>query len=263
MSKKKQNKEKEIDIEVKKEDMKVDYTHPQYNSKGVYVAVLNQGSIRPELSYLCTELTHQNKYRIFLTYPSAKPIANNRNEIIQDFLSRPEYDYLIMIDSDIVPPLNMLDLVDHQKPIMGCVCFAYMDGGVVPLVLKEIPIEERKDPKKPYKVMHLEGDEGVVEVDAIGSGIIVIRRDVVEAMADDQPFCNRYDEQGLKTLGLDLSFCKKAKDKGFSVFCHMDFICSHWQTLDLKTVYYAVAKANEIKLQKLKADVDETTRVHK
>lgn len=254
MPKKQKEEVKEVDATL---------TKPEHNSKGVYVAVLNQGNIRPELSYLCTEMTHQNKYRLFLTYPSDKPIANNRNRIIKDFLSKPEYDYLMMIDSDIVPPLNILDLVDHQKPVMGAVCFAFMDSGIVPLVLKEIPEDKRKDKDKPYKVMELQGDEGCIEVDAIGSGVIVIRRDVLEAMVNDQPFCNIYNEQGLKMLGLDLSFCKKAKAKGFGVFCHLDYICSHWQKLDLKTVYQAVMNANEIKLAKLKEEKDETTKIHK
>mgnify|MGYP003145652244 CR=1 FL=1 len=238
-------------------------TNPELNSKGVYVAILNQGNVRVELAGLATEMTHQRKYRLHLSYPSAKPISNNRNEIVQDFLSKPEYDYLMMIDSDIIPPLNILDLVDHQKPIMGCVCFAYMDDGIIPLILKEIPEEERKDPRKPYKVMDLEGDEGVAEVDAIGTGLIVIRRDVLEALENEQPFCNRYDEKGLKTLGLDLSFCQKAKAKGFQIFAHLDYICSHWVKINLKDVYQAVSTANEIKLQKIKQGKDVTERVHK
>lgn len=228
-----------------------------HNSKGVYLAVLNQGNIRAELSYFITDVTHQNKYRLFITYPAHKPIAQNRNMIIQDFLNRPEYDYLMMIDSDIVPPLNILDLVDHQKDVMGAVCFAFMDGAIVPLLLEEIPENERRD-SKPYRVKELNGDEGLVQVDAIGSGVIIMKREVVEALKDQQPFCNRYNEQGIKTLGLDLSFCKKAKEAGFEVWAHTDYICSHWVTLDLKELYQALSISNEIKKQQVRIQDEKT-----
>lgn len=227
---------------------------PEKNSKGVYVAVLNQGELRVELSYLVTEMTHQHKYRLFLTYPAAKPISNNRNQIVQDFLSKPEYEYLMMIDDDIVPPQNYLDLVDFQKDIISGVCFAYADNAIIPLVLRHLTDEEiaqadKENPgerSRPYRVMHFEGDEGLIECDAVGTGAVIIHRRVIEALKDEQPFCNRYDAQGIKTLGLDLSFCKKAKEKGFRVFTHLDYVCSHWATVDLKTFYRAMVEKKEI-----------------
>lgn len=214
-------------------------------TKGVYIAVLNQGNIRPELSYLLTDLTHQNKYRLYLTYPAGKPISHNRNTIVQDFLKRPEYDYLLMLDGDIIPPLNVLDLVDYQKDVMGAVCFAYMDNSIVPLVLESNPDKNAK----PYIVKQINGDEGLIEVDAIGSGLIIMSRKVLEQVK--APFSNNYDENGIKTLGLDLSFCKKAKELGFKVWCHLDFVCSHWTVIDLKDVYQGLSLSNEIKRQKL------------
>lgn len=217
-------------------------------SKGVYVAILNQGHVRAELSYLITDMTHQNKYRLFVAYPAAKPISNNRNQIVRDFLSKPEYDYLMMIDSDIVPPLNILDLVDHQKDVMGAVCFAYMDNAIVPLVLEKIP--NLKPGEKPYQVKEVEGTEGLIEVDAIGSGVIVMSRKVLEAVK--APFENKYDENGIKTLGLDLSFCKKAKELGFKVYCHLDFICSHWTPVDLKDIYKALQDKREVRRMAIK-----------
>ncbi len=216
------------------------------NTKGVYVAVLNQGSIRPELSYLLTDITHQNKYRLYLTYPAGKPISHNRNSIIQDFLKRKEYDYLVMLDSDIIPPLNFLDLVDYQKDVMGAVCFAYMDNSVVPLVLENNPNKG----EKPFLVKELNGDEGLIEVDAIGSGLIIIKREVLEKVKT--PFSNIYDENGIKKMGLDLSFCKKAKELGFKVWCHLDYICSHWTVMDLKDIYQAINNKREIRRNSLK-----------
>lgn len=233
---------------------------PEKNSKGVYVAILNQGNVRTELSYFVTEITHQHKYRLYLTYPAAKPIANNRNQIIQDFLSKPEYDYLMMVDSDIVPPHNYLDLVDFDKDIISGVCFAYADNSIIPLVLRHLTPEEiakadQENPQersRPYRVMPFDGDEGLIECDAVGSGAMIMKREVVEALKDEQPFCNIYDEQGIKTLGLDLSFCKKAKEKGFRVWTHLDYISSHWVVVDLKTFYRAMIESREVRQLQVK-----------
>ena len=221
-----------------------------HQSKGVYIAILNQGAIRPELSYLVTDFTHQNKYRLYLSYPAAKPISFNRNTIVKDFLAKKEYDYLLMIDSDIIPPLNYLDLIDHladeDKDIISGVCFAYMDNGIVPLVLEYNP--DKND--KPFLVKSLDGDEGLVEVDAVGTGAMAIKRKVLEQVK--APFINRYDEDGMKLMGLDLSFCDKAKKLGFRTWCHLDYVCSHWTKVDLKEIYRSLQANEEIKKMSLK-----------
>ena len=162
-------------------------------------------------------------------------------------------DYLMMCDSDIVPPLDFLDLIEHDKDIIGGICFAYRQGSIVPLLLERKDDFDKEGGEFPYNVMeNLKGDEGLVEVDAIGSGVIIIRRNVLEALENEQPFCNMYNDQGVKDLGLDLSFCYKAKQKGFKIFAHLDYISSHWQTIDLKDLYTAVAQANELKVKKIR-----------
>lgn len=215
-------------------------------SKGVYIAVLNQGHIRIELSYLLTDMTHQNKYRLYLAYPAEKPISYNRNKIVKDFLSKPEYDYLMMIDSDIIPPLNYLDLVDFDKDIISGVCFAYIDNHIIPLVMEY----NKNTNEKPFVVKSFEGTEGLVEIDVCGTGAMIIKREVLEKVK--APFLNRYDENGIKTMGLDFSFCDKAKKEGFKVWCHLDFICSHWTGVDLKNMFNALQTRDEVKVMKLK-----------
>lgn len=219
-------------------------------TRGVYLAVLNQGSIRTELSTWVNDQTHQHKYRLYVSYPSERPISNNRNQIVLDFLKRKEYEYLMMVDSDIIPPSNYLELVDFQKDIISGVCFAYMDSSVIPLVLDNTPEEEQALGKKAFSIKNVDGTEGLVPVGAVGTGAIIIHRRVLEKVA--QPFLNRYDEKGVKIMGLDLSFCKKAGELGFQTWCHLDYICSHLVTLDLKNVYRAITNRDEITKAKIK-----------
>lgn len=204
--------------------------------KSIYISVLNQGEIRVELAKVLTELTHQNKYNILISYPSDKPISHNRNKIVQDFLNHKDYDYLLMFDDDNIPPTNILNLADFDKDVICGISFGYQQNLVIPSVFK------RKDDGL-YSVHEFTGEEGLMEVDAAGSGQMMIARRVLEKI--QYPFRNEYDRDGIKKLGLDLNFCQRVKELGFKVYAHTDYICSHYVTFDLKEVYQVLVEQKE------------------
>lgn len=206
--------------------------------KKVLVAVLNQGNIRIELAHHLKHWVLQNKYDLTISYPCMKPIAHNRNSIVQDFLQSPVYDYLVMIDGDNVPPLNFLNLIDFQKDVLGALCFCYQQNMIAPLAL------ERKSDGM-YRPIDLYGKSGMVECDAVGTGCIILSRKVLEAVR--KPFMNIYDADGIKLWGLDIEFCKRAKEKGFKVYCHLDYPCDHWATVNLRLIYRALADLSDHK----------------
>jgi len=196
-------------------------------NKSIQIAVLNQGSIRVELTDLLSKLPRQQKYNISITYPARKPISNNRNTIVKHFLET-DYDYLLMIDGDCIPTNKILDLADYDKDIIGAVCFGYLKKMLVPFVMKR-----KKDGK--YNVLNIDQSSGVVECDGIGTGVMMIARRVLEDMPF--PFRNEYDPEGIKVKGLDFNFCRRAKDKGFKVWVDTDMLVSHWTTMDLKEIW--------------------------
>jgi hypothetical protein len=205
--------------------------------KGVYLAILNQGEIRAELAKVLLELTHQNKYNIMISYPADKPISHNRNKIVQDFLNHKDYDYLLMLDDDNVPPTNILNLADFDKDVICGISFGWQKNLVIPSVFK------RKEDGL-YCVHEFTGDEGLIETDAAGSGQMMIARRVLEKI--QYPFRNEYDRDGIKKLGLDLNFCQRVKDLGFKIYVHTDYICSHFVTFDLKQIYQILMEKKEI-----------------
>ena len=205
-------------------------------AKGVYIAVLNQGWIRVEVANLINKIGSQHKYNVLVSYPSDKPIANNRNKIVLDFLKRKQYDYLLMLDDDIVPPPNLLNLADFDKDIIGALCFAWKNDAIIPLCLKKIG-------RDAYTPLNTEED-GLVECDAIGSGAMMIARRVLEHpywYKTGGPFRNYYRKNGEKRLGLDISFCERAKKLGFRIWAHLDYPASHWTNFDLKKVYETIS----------------------
>jgi len=199
-------------------------------NKKIWIAVLNQGSIRVELSDLLMQLPAQRKYAISISYPAKKPIANNRNSICKRFLES-DYDYLLMIDGDCVPNEKVLELADYDKDIIGAVCFGYLKKMLVPFVMKQ-----RKD--KRYDVLDINQNGGVVECDAIGTGVMMIARRVLEDMPF--PFRVEYDPEGIRTKGLDFNFCRRAKDMGYKVWIDSDMFASHWTTMDLREVWLTI-----------------------
>ena len=205
--------------------------------KTIFLCVLNQGEIRTDLAQVVNMLIQNDSYRIQLSYPHAKPITNNRNTIVQKFLAT-DCDYLMMVDADIVPPLNVLNLADFDKDIITPLMFVKQKGMLIPLFLKR-----NKDGL--YDAGDYLNLVGLQEVSATGTGCIIIKRKVLETLK--HPFQNIYDEDGIKTKGNDFAFCEEAAKHGFKTWVHLDFVAGHHTTSDLKDEFYQ-------SLQKYKAE---------
>lgn len=201
----------------------------------IYLSVLNQGEIAVELSQCLDAMIVSSPYPIFVEYSCEKPITFNRNQIVKRFLERPQYDYLMMVDADIVPSADYLKLVDYQKDIISGTCFAFTKNNIFPLVLKKSKEKTAGSKYYPYESVNPKDWKGLLEVDAVGTGAIILSRKVLEAIP--HPFRNEYDKTGDKIIGNDLSFCLRAKKLGFKVYCHTDFLCSHHTRMDLLVLY--------------------------
>lgn len=213
--------------------------------KSILVAVLNQGDINVRLADSLRHMGNSPDYDVVIEPHNDKPISNNRNKIVQRFLGK-EYDYLLMIDSDIVPSPSVINLADYQKDVIGALCFMYQKGQIMPVAF------ERKS-EGMYSQIDIADKDGIVEIDAVGTGCIMLSRKVLEAVKS--PFSNEYDPDGIKLYGLDIAFCKKAKEKGFKIFVNLDYICDHWVNVNLRTFYattYSLLEENKKLQDKIK-----------
>lgn len=194
------------------------------NSPKILVAILEQGWIRPELGAWANVWSKQATVRTF----NAKPSERNRNETVKAMLDG-GYDYLLTIDHDVVPKRNPLDLVELDLDI---VCAA-------------VPQWNMSDPNFPIYFVAMDRVDGgykehkdrngLQEIDAAGSGCLLIARRVLEKIK--APFVRQWDEDGIDTLGLDFYFSEKAKAAGFKIWCHYDYIADHIKEISLLEVY--------------------------
>ena len=190
--------------------------------KQIQISILNQGWLRTELTALLLKILSINIiYDVYIEYPRLKPIQHNRNDIVKRFLQT-NRDFLLMIDSDIVPTKNPLDLVQYNKDVIGLPCPTWKENEVTWLVMDKV--------EGGWQMSSKLNNKGLVEVDAVGSGAILIKRKVLENIKE--PFSVLWDKDGLMDTGLDILFCEKAKKKDFSIYFHSEYTCSHFMDFD-------------------------------
>jgi hypothetical protein len=141
-------------------------------------------------------------------------ILDARNTIHEQFLQT-DCEYLVMLDSDVIPPPNFLDrLLAHHLPIVGG--WYRMKADPYPPVVYDF---NRIDEEGIHKyIMRKEPGTGLENVDAAGAGCWLMHRKVAEAVGP-RPY-SLY-------LGEDLEICRKIKAAGFDVFVDWDVACGH------------------------------------
>lgn len=156
-------------------------------------------------------------------------VTRARNAVASYFLDTPECDYLMFIDSDITfQRWQVKRLREHDKGIVGG------------MYLKK---------KLPYQPVcnHKLGQEGDLSImHEIGTGFMMIRRDVFEAIKERHPERkykhykherqseNYYDFFGVGVddatgyyLSEDYMFCKYARECGFNIYMDESILVEH------------------------------------
>jgi GT2 family glycosyltransferase len=178
------------------------------------------------------------------------PVEHARNFVADHFL-KSNSDWLLMIDNDIAPAPNLLeildDLKDHVK-IVSPITVMWNGKHHAPTVTQA---KEEEDYFVPIQKPH----RGKNEVSAVGTGCIFIHRDVFKKLVKPYFSFKQDPESRGYIYGEDYGFCKKAKEQGFKVYADSRFICGHFHTLDLAEVNAGWARMIEVaQAQKAKAD---------
>lgn len=140
-----------------------------------------------------------------------------RNNIVAKFLDYPpEIEYLLMIDDDIIVPPSVIErLTIFQQDIVSAVYYKKMHP-FEPLAYMALDSPERasiynlfgtKDTD--YHTIDVPFDKGLMSVDGVGAGCLMVHRRVYEAM---EPPWFKFEGSGE-----DLYFCRKAKALGFKI----------------------------------------------
>jgi hypothetical protein len=206
----------------------------KWEPKKLYVAVLNRGSIRRELTIILDKIRTTPGIEVCLeplTMTFGEPICSNRASIVRRFLDT-DCDFLMMIDDDIIPLHNPAELVFADKDIVGFPAKVRQRGRALNWVAYMKVLEGIEGYTPVDFSLHNSSDD-LIPVDIVGTGCILIKRRVLEQLK--QPFLVEFDEHGISSYGTDFAFCRKAKDALFEIFSANPTTrpCEHAKTLGL------------------------------
>lgn len=199
----------------------------------VFIAVLTlaerDGWCAPGLVAFIAAMKLESGVRIAFQH-NIRPWQYARNGIAKMFLDS-GCEWLLMLDNDMAPPLNllgMLDRADDRMDILVPQQFCITDAGLT-LGWKFRPGEDGTT------------ESEWVELEGAGSGAMFIRRRVFEPLS--WPYFDFVlDESKGLVCGEDLYLCHKARAAGFRVWGNKRFEVDHFKTVSLNAMVRLIAK---------------------
>ena len=193
----------------------------------VFIAIVNQGWIRPEHVKWLLPLT-KSGIPFHISFPNLKPASHNRNSSVLDFL-KTDYTHYLSIDHDVIPDKSPFELLKEDKDIIGLPAKVIQKGQI-----NWVAYNKDKGDNKYYNPADINGAKGLMNVDIVGTGCILIKREVLENVK--APFMREWNEDGTTGYGLDFLFCIKAKKQGYKIYCATDYKCEHFKELGLNSL---------------------------
>lgn len=175
-----------------------------------FIGIPNTGHLRTEL----VDWLMRQKAAIFM--PQAKPHDHCRNIIVNEFL-KTDCEWLLMVDSDVVPPMNVLDMIDNNVPVCSAYVCTFSNGELVPVGMTKT--------ENGYCHNFDKTEKGLNKVDAVGTGCILIRRDVFDKLG--KPYFKFVYEDGLLINGEDFDFSERVGE----VYFDTRYVCKHYTTI--------------------------------
>ena len=160
-----------------------------------------------------------------LVYGCDRPHDRARNKLVRLFLQHSSLKHLLFIDSDVEPPLDVVDklLSCNRDVVSGCVRIHEPRGFVWAV--------SNKDADGKYRMITDLPSKDPFDADAAGAGCLLIRRSVLEHMP--WPWFRWVDNEDGSQMGEDIYFCKQLNDAGLRVRIDPACVCVHHKTIGI------------------------------
>lgn len=166
-------------------------------------------------------------------------IANQRKTLLSDFINM-DGDWLLWIDSDIVPSMEALKLLWENRnaethPVISGVYFVSMEMNMT--LPKPIPciFVNKEDGKVP---VHPLPENQLIPIDAAGLGFCLMHKSVAHKLYEaykDTVFQITIDT---KHVSEDIAFFKKLKELNIPTYAHTGALVQHIKRFSIDYNYY-------------------------
>ena len=174
-------------------------------------------------------------------------ITKARNECLSNFMNNTKLDYFIFIDADIgFNALDVIKMINYDKPLIaGAYPKKHLRWEEIQKCFyNDIPetSQELLQKTSEYTIYEKENQipkDGLLEVNRVGTGFMMIKRDLIKKMAKKYPEL-MYKENGKKGYGFfesaimnkehlseDYAFCERAKAVGEKVLIDPSIELTH------------------------------------
>ena len=153
--------------------------------------------------------------------------AKARNDIVDFALtSDKKYDYIFMVDSDIILPKDALTTflqVENFDVILGAYPRKDQPSCSEIFRLTDYPDFPAKDRESMCNILNVREDR--YEIKGGGFGCALMRTDIFEKLL--YPWFKYQVYPNHEIFSEDLYFCKKVRSAGFKILCDSRVVCKH------------------------------------
>jgi hypothetical protein len=207
------------------------------------------------LMHELTEKEHKDSNLGGHTERGSSNICMNRNKIVEFFLNHSTDDYLVMVDTDVCFPGDILTRfskiileVDKTIPHWNRELYPHIIAGRVdigsglPVFYKKFGEGEYREDPRPFR--------GIKKFDAVGTGIVCISRFCLATMYNESHNPHMFNQaiSGGKLTTDDFGFCILAEQHGFKPYGAWDIRGFHQKIQPIMPRYFeTVQEFNEFK----------------
>jgi len=146
-------------------------------------------------------------------------------------------DFLMMIDADETWAYNTIEkLVKHNLPLVSGLVYS-RKYPYYPVWLNYNELDNKLEQNNTHYLPMV--PNGLLKVDAIGAGFMLMRRDVALAIGTDAPANLSASECEWGEVGEDIAICYRARQHGFDCYVDLTTEIKHFSYVGIdKNIYY-------------------------
>jgi hypothetical protein len=205
----------------------------------VSIGSCDPGTVNGAFAYRLIQLAQARSARLgpFVRVKGSGLLSKQRNRVVKQFLDGTKSDWLLLIDSDEQLTLEAFDKLletahDKERPVVAGLVFAGfgIEGAPYP---KPVPAIFQDAPEG-FLPLYKYDKDSVFEIDAAGTGCLLIHRSVLEKMRETADknqgpdWCWFWDGPvDGNWIGEDLLFCRRIRALGFPIYVNTGAILPH------------------------------------